>query len=237
MDVTVVIPCLNEGPTIAGCIEAALRGIVATGKIGEVVVADNGSGDESVTIALDCGARVVSVEPKGYGAALLGGIAAARGRYVIIADADGSYDLESLAPFVELLDEGYDLVIGNRFRGGIEPGAMPPLHRYVGNPVLSGIGRLLYGGSCRDFHCGIRAFSKQSVDGLRLRAPGMEFASEMIIKALATGLRVTEVPVTLWPDGRIRPPHLRTWQDGWRHLTLMINYRIKTAVRETKAED
>jgi glycosyltransferase involved in cell wall biosynthesis len=229
MDVTVVIPCLDEAPTIAACVAAALEGIAATGKTGEVVVADNGSRDESVAIALRAGARVVSVAARGYGAALLGGIAAARGRYVVMADADGSYDLADLAPFTARLDDGYDLVMGNRFLGRIEPGAMPPLHRYVGNPVLSGVGRLLFGSDCRDFHCGIRAFNKQSVDSLRLSAPGMEFASEMVIKSLRHGLRVAEVPVTLRPDGRIRPPHLRTWSDGWRHLTLMISYRMSAA--------
>jgi glycosyltransferase involved in cell wall biosynthesis len=221
-ELSIVMPCLNEAETLATCIGKARGFLERHGIDGEVIVADNGSSDGSREIAARAGARMVPVAERGYGAALLGGIAAARGRYVIMGDADDSYDFANLMPFVEKLREGYDLVMGNRFRGGIEPGAMPPLHRYLGNPVLSGIGRLLFGSACGDFHCGLRGFSKQAIDGLVLQTTGMEFASEMVVKATLLGLRICEVPTTLSPDGRSRPPHLRSWRDGWRHLRFLL---------------
>jgi hypothetical protein len=189
---------------------------------GEVLIADNGSTDGSQAIARGLGARVIDVREKGYGAALIAGIAGARGRYVIMGDSDDSYDFSALDPFIAKLRDGYDLVMGNRFKGGIAPGAMPPLHRYLGNPVLSTIGRVFFGGPIRDFHCGLRGFSRTAITALDLRAPGMEFASEMVVKATMRGLRITEVPTTLSPDGRSRPPHLRSWRDGWRHLRFLL---------------
>jgi len=222
LELTVVMPCLDEAETLATCIEKATRCLSDHGIDGEVLIADNGSTDGSQDIARRCGARVVDVERKGYGSALLGGIAAARGRYVIMADADDSYDFSALMPFVEKLREGYELVMGNRFRGGIAPGAMPPLHRYLGNPVLTAIGRLLFRSPCGDFHCGLRGFEKKAIDSLRLQTTGMEFASEMVVKSTLLGLRIAEVPTTLSPDGRSRPPHLRSWRDGWRHLRFLL---------------
>jgi hypothetical protein len=224
IEVSVVMPCLNEAETIAACIAKA-NAAFATGKlVGEVVIADNGSTDGSQAIAESLGARVVEVPVRGYGAALLGGIDAARGRYIVMADADDSYDFGDVPRFVERLREGYDLVMGNRFRGGIKPGAMPPLHRYVGNPVLTGIGRLFFRSPCGDFHCGMRGFSKDAVGRMDLRTTGMEFASEMVVKASILGLRISEIPTTLSPDGRSRPPHLRSWRDGWRHLRFLMMY-------------
>ena len=222
LELTVVMPCLNEAETLEICIEKATRCLNDNAIDGEVLIADNGSTDGSQDIARRCGARVVDVEAKGYGSALLGGIAAARGRYVIMADADDSYDFSALMPFVEKLREGYELVMGNRFLGGIEPGAMPPLHRYLGNPVLTAIGRLLFRSPCGDFHCGLRGFEKKAIDSLRLQTTGMEFASEMVVKSTLLGLRIAEVPTTLSPDGRSRPPHLRSWRDGWRHLRFLL---------------
>lgn len=221
-ELSVVMPCLNEAETLRICIEKARACLAENGIDGEVIVADNGSTDGSREIATDAGARVVPVARRGYGAALLGGIAEARGTYVIMADADDSYDFSNLMPFVEKLREGFDLVMGNRFRGGIAPGAMPFKHRYLGNPVLSGIGRLFFSTPARDFHCGLRGFRKESIDGLELQTTGMEFASEMVVKASLMGLSVTEVPTTLSPDGRSRPPHLRSWRDGWRHLRFLL---------------
>ncbi len=191
---------------------------------GEVVVADNGSTDGSREIAAQHGARVVEVSQKGYGSALMGGIAAARGTYVIMGDADDSYDFSHLPRFLEKLRQGCDLVMGNRFQGKIFPGAMPPLHRYLGNPVLSGIGRLFFRSPCRDFHCGLRGFNKEAIVRLDLRTTGMEFASEMVVKATIYGLRIAEAPTTLSPDGRSHPPHLRSWRDGWRHLRFLLLY-------------
>jgi len=225
-DISVVIPCLNEASTIADCVRAAQRGIAATGLTGEIIVADNGSTDGSVALAEAAGAAVVVVSELGYGAALLGGLAAATGRFVVIADGDSSYDLTRLTPLIEPLAAGFDLVVGNRFSGQIMPGAMPLLHQYVGNPFLSALGRVLYGGDVRDFHCGLRAFRREAIAGLSLTAPGMEFASEMIIKANLAGLRAAEVPVTLYRDGRHRKPHLRPWRDGWRHFKILILYRF-----------
>jgi hypothetical protein len=224
LELSVVMPCLNEAETLATCIGKALGSLERHGIAGEVIVADNGSTDGSPEIAARMGARVISVAERGYGAALQGGIAAARGRFVLMGDADDSYDFEDLRPFVEKLREGYDLVMGNRFRGGIRPGAMPPLHRYLGNPVLTAIGRLFFRSPCGDFHCGLRAFRKEAIDRLELQTTGMEFASEMVVKATLLGQRIGEVPTTLSPDGRSRPPHLRSWRDGWRHLRFLLLY-------------
>lgn len=222
IEVTVLMPCLNEARTVATCVAKARRFFEEAGMSGEVLVADNGSNDGSRELAAAAGARVVDVSRRGYGAALMGGIEAASGRFVIMGDADDSYDFSALQQFVAALRNGADLVIGNRFRGGIAPGAMPFLHRYLGNPVLSFIGRLFFRTSIGDFHCGLRGFSRRSIQRLGLITPGMEFASEMVAKAALAGLRIEEVPTTLRPDGRGRPPHLRTWRDGWRHLRFLF---------------
>ncbi len=224
IDVSVVIPCLNEAETLAACIQAAKEGIYRTGLVGEIVVADNGSTDGSIAIAERLGARVVHVSARGYGNALRGGISASRGRFVVMGDGDLSYDFEAVDAFVQRLLAGFDLVMGNRFQGGIEPGAMPWPNRFIGNPVLTAVGRLLFGASAGDFHCGLRAFSRVAYDRLRLNTAGMEFASEMVVKASLYGLRVAEVPIVLRRDGRTRPPHLRRWRDGWRHLRFMLLY-------------
>lgn len=224
LDLTILMPCLNEAETLAFCVRQAIQAIRDSGLQGEVVVADNGSTDGSQEIARSEGARVVDVPVRGYGAALIAGIEAARGKYVMMADADASYHFEHLPRFTPKLEEGYDLVMGNRFSGSIEPGAMPPLHKYLGNPVLSAIGRIFFGIPVRDFHCGLRAFRRDSVLALNLRTTGMEFASEMVVKSSLAGLRMTEVPTTLSPDGRSRPPHLRSWRDGWRHLRFLLLY-------------
>jgi glycosyltransferase involved in cell wall biosynthesis len=223
-ELSIVMPCLNEAETLEVCIHKALEFLEAHEIEGEVVIADNGSTDGSPEIAAAAGARVVHVPEKGYGSALMGGIAAARGVYCIMGDADDSYDFTNLMPFVEKLREGYDLVMGNRFKGGIAPGAMPPLHKYLGNPVLTGVGRLFFSSACGDFHCGLRGFRKDAVLALDLQTTGMEFASEMVVKATLLGQRVTEVATTLSPDGRSRPPHLRSWRDGWRHLRFLLLY-------------
>ncbi|MHC5072213.1 MAG: glycosyltransferase family 2 protein, partial [Planctomycetota bacterium] len=223
-ELSIVMPCLDEAETLATCIEKARGFLERTGVAGEIVIADNGSSDGSQDIARSLGARVVDVSRKGYGAALMGGIRAARGRYVIMGDADDSYDFATLDPFLERLRAGCQLVMGNRFRGGIKPGAMPPLHRYLGNPVLSGIGKLLFRSPCGDFHCGLRGCSKTAIEQLDLRTSGMEFASEMVVKATLHGLEVAEVPTTLSPDGRSRPPHLHSWRDGWRHLRFLLMF-------------
>ena len=222
MELTVVMPCLNEAETVATCVRKAIGFLSASGISGEVVVADNGSTDGSQAITARLGARVVPVSARGYGNALMGGIAAARGKYVIMGDADDSYDFTNLMPFVTELRKGADLVMGNRFRGGIEPGAMPKLHRYLGNPVLSFIGRLFFPSNIGDFHCGLRGFNRNSALTLGLQATGMEFASEMVVKATLWGQSITEVPTTLKKDGRSRPPHLRSWRDGWRHLRFLL---------------
>jgi glycosyltransferase involved in cell wall biosynthesis len=222
--VTILMPCLNEAETLAYCVRQAVAALRDNNIAGEVVVADNGSTDGSQQIATDEGARVVPVPVRGYGAALLAGIEAARGQYVLMADADASYDFGQLPRFLTKLEAGNDLVMGNRFSGEIKPGAMPPLHRYLGNPVLSYIGRLFFNIPARDFHCGIRAFRRDAILGLNLRTTGMEFASEMVVKSSLAGLRLAEVPATLAPDGRSRPPHLRTWRDGWRHLRFLLLY-------------
>ena len=216
------MPCLNEAETLATCIAKAFSYLKRSGVQGEVLIADNGSTDGSQTIATAAGARVETISGKGYGSALLGGIRAAHGRYVIMGDSDDSYDFSRLEGFVEKLHAGYQLVMGNRFLGGIAPGAMPPLHRYLGNPVLSTIGRVFFRSPCGDFHCGLRGFERSAVLALDLQAPGMEFASEMVVKATVRKLRIAEVPTTLSPDGRSRPPHLKSWRDGWRHLRFLL---------------
>lgn len=222
MELTVVMPCLNEAETVATCVRKATAFIADSGISGEVVVADNGSTDGSQQLAEDAGARVVDIKDKGYGNALMGGILAARGEYVIMGDADDSYDFTNLMPFIEELRKGSDLVMGNRFKGGVEPGAMPPLHKYLGNPVLSFVGRLFFRSKIGDFHCGLRGFRRDSAIALGLQATGMEFASEMVVKATLAKQKITEVPTTLKKDGRSRPPHLRSWRDGWRHLRFLL---------------
>ena len=216
------MPCLNEVETLATCIRKAQGAIKQLHLAAEVIVADNGSSDGSQAVAHELGVRVVDVVRKGYGSALIGGIDAARGRYVIMGDADDSYDFTAIGPLVDRLREGYDLVMGNRFAGGIEDGAMVWSHRWVGNPALTFISRVFFHTPVGDMHCGLRAFRKDAYDKLHLRATGMEFASEMVIKASLRRMKITEVPVTLSPDGRSRPPHLRTWRDGWRHLRFML---------------
>ena len=221
-ELTILMPCLNEAETLAICVAKAVAYLERSGVHGEVLIADNGSTDGSQMIAAAAGARVEAIDGKGYGNALLGGIRAARGRYVIMGDSDDSYDFSDLDAFVAKLREGHALVMGNRFKGGIKPGAMPLLHRYLGNPVLTAVGRVFFRSPCGDFHCGLRGFDRAAILDLDLRAPGMEFASEMVVKATIHGLRITEVPTTLWPDGRSRPPHLRSWRDGWRHLRFLL---------------
>ncbi len=222
--VTILMPCLNEAETLATCVRKARAALDALRCPGEVLIADNGSTDGSQQIAEAAGARVVPVATRGYGAALLAGIEAAHGDYILMADADDSYNFAHLPRFVAALDRGHDLVMGNRFQGGIAPGAMPVLHRYLGNPVLSFTGRLFFHVPIGDFHCGIRAFRRDAVRSLNLRTTGMEFASEMVVKSALGKLRIAEVPTTLQPDGRSRAPHLRTWRDGWRHLRFLLLY-------------
>lgn len=224
IDLTILMPCLNEAETIAVCVQKAQAYLASAKIVGEVLIADNGSTDGSQAIATNLGARVVPVTQKGYGAALQGGIEAARGRFVIMGDADDSYDFSALDAFVTRLRGGADLVMGNRFQGGIAPGAMPKLHRYLGNPVLSFLGRLFFRLKTGDFHCGLRGFDAARIRALDLRTTGMEFASEMVVRAALAGLVIDEVPTTLKPDGRSRPPHLRTWRDGWRHLKFLLMY-------------
>ncbi len=224
IEISIVMPCLNEAETVAKCINKAHVFFEQYNIQGEVVVADNGSTDNSQQIASTHGARVISVEEKGYGSALMGGIQAAQGKYVIMGDADDSYDFSALESFIEKLHKGNQLVMGNRFKGGIMPNAMPPLHRYLGSPVLSSIGRLFFNSDIRDFHCGLRGFDREAILNLDLRASGMEFASEMIVKATLQQLSIVEVPTILHPDGRSHPPHLRSWHDGWRHLRFLLLY-------------
>ncbi len=222
IELTLLMPCLDEALTLPGCL-AECRDIIARlGVAAEILIADNGSTDGSQAIAEAGGARVVPVAQRGYGHALNTGIQAARGRYVIMADADGSYDFRECGPMLDALRNGADIVMGNRFAGGIQPGAMPWKNRYIGNPVLSFLGRLFFHIPTRDFHCGLRGGSKAALTGLDLRTGGMEFASEMVIKASLSGLKMVETPVSLRPDGRDRPPHLRPWRDGWRHLRFML---------------
>ncbi|SPF44425.1 Glycosyl transferase [Candidatus Sulfotelmatobacter kueseliae] len=224
IEVSVVLPCLNERETVGICVSKAIATLEAAGLRGEVIVADNGSTDGSTEIARSAGAKLVHVEQRGYGNALKGGIQAARGVYVVMADSDDSYDFGHIPRFIEQLRNSSDLVMGNRFRGGIHKGAMPLLHRYLGNPVLTALGRLFFHSPCQDFHCGLRAFRKDSYERMDIRSTGMEFASEMVVKASLLRMNVSEVPTTLSPDGRSHPPHLRTWHDGWRHLRFLLMY-------------
>ncbi|MDJ0574127.1 MAG: glycosyltransferase family 2 protein [Xenococcaceae cyanobacterium MO_234.B1] len=224
VELSILMPCLNEAETLATCIEKAKRYLIENDIAGEIIIADNGSTDGSQAIAKSMGARVIHVRQKGYGSALSGGILSAIGQYVIMADADDSYDFSNLDPFLYKLRQGYDLVMGNRFKGGIKPGAMPFLHKYLGNPVLTWIGKLFFASPCNDFHCGLRGFRREAIAQLDLRTTGMEFASEMVVKATLNKMRITEVPTTLSPDGRSRPPHLNTWRDGWRHLRFLLLY-------------
>ena len=224
VELSILMPCLNEAEMIEVCIEKAMAFLARAGVSGEVVVADNGSTDGSIGLAGAKGARVVHVTERGYGAALRAGIQASRGRYVIMGDGDDSYDFLNLDAYVSKLREGVDLVVGNRFDGGIGPGAMPFLHRYLGNPVLSLIGRLFFGAPIRDFHCGLRGFNRERIIALNLHTNGMEFASEMIIVSALRNYSIAEVPTTLKKDGRSRPPHLRTWRDGWRHLRFLLMF-------------
>jgi len=225
IEVSVVMPCLNEAETLESCIRKAQRALLEANIAGEIIVADNGSSDGSIEIAQRLGAQVVKVQDKGYGNALMSGIAAARGKFIVMGDADDSYDFGHVPRFVEQLRRGSDLVMGNRFRGGIEKGAMPPLHQYFGNPALTRLGRLFFRNrNVGDFYCGLRGFRKQAYERMGLRTTGMEFATEMVVKATLLKMRVAEVPTTLSPDGRSRPPHLRTWLDGWRTLRFFLLY-------------
>ena len=224
VELTVLMPCLNEIETIETCIKKAQHFFYKNSINGEVLIADNGSTDGSQQVALSLGANVVHVSEKGYGSALLGGIKAAKGKYIIMGDADDSYDFSSLEYFIEKLRDGCDLVMGNRFKGGVKPGAMPFLHKYLGNPVLSFLGRLFFKSDIGDFHCGLRGFTKEAALLMDLRCKGMEFASEMVVKATLLNFKIAEVPTVLSPDGRSRPPHLRTWRDGWRHLRFLLMY-------------
>ena len=224
LELSVVLPCLNERETVGICVQKAVAALKQANIRGEVIVADNGSTDGSVELAESAGARVVYVAQRGYGNALRGGIQSARGTFVLMADSDDSYDFGHISRFVEELRKGSDLVMGNRFLGGIRDGAMPFLHRYLGNPVLTAVGRLFFHSPSRDFHCGIRAFRKESYDRMDIRSTGMEFASEMVVKASLLRMNVSEVPTTLSPDGRSHAPHLRTWHDGWLHLRFLLMY-------------
>ena len=224
VELSIVLPCLNEAETLGAVIDRARRFLLAYDVDGEIIIADNGSTDGSIDIAEGAGATVVHVQERGYGSALIGGINAARGTFIAMGDADLSYDFMGLMPFLEKLREGRDLVMGNRFLGGIGRGAMPPLHRYLGNPVLSFTGRLLFGAPVGDFHCGLRAFRRDAILGLNLNTPGMEFASEMVVRAHLRKLRIEEVPATLSKDGRSRAPHLQSWRDGWRHLKFLLTF-------------
>jgi glycosyltransferase involved in cell wall biosynthesis len=229
IELSIVMPCLNEVQTIAVCIRKAFQFANAHNVIVEVVVGDNGSIDGSQALALAAGARVINVEPKGYGVALMGAFKACKGKYVIMGDADDSYDFLQLFPFLERLRNGYDVVIGNRFLGGIRPGAMPALNRYLGNPLLSFLGRSIFGSKVGDFHCGLRGFNRESMMALQLKTSGMEFASEMIVEATLKQLKITEVPVVLSKDGRNRPSHLRPWRDGWRHVKFLFGHQQTSA--------
>ncbi|MDE2198540.1 MAG: glycosyltransferase family 2 protein [Rhodospirillales bacterium] len=222
LELTILMPCLNEARTLPACIAKAWGFLERAGVLGEVLIADNGSTDGSQDVARCLGARVIAVDEKGYGSALMAGIRAARGRFVVMGDSDDSYDFSRLDLFLARLREGAQLVMGNRFAGGIQAGAMPALHRYLGNPVLTAVGRMLFRSPCRDFHCGLRGFERDAILQLDLISPGMEFASEMVVRATLARLRIAEVPTSLAPDGRDRAPHLRSWRDGWRHLRLLF---------------
>lgn len=222
--VSAVIPCLNEAATLRMCIIKAQQAFSELGIIGEVIVGDNNSTDGSIAIAIEAGARVAHQPIRGYGAAISAAVTIAKGNYIIMADADDSYDWSQLQPFIEKLDQGFDLVMGNRFKGTIHPGAMPFLHRYVGNPVLSGIARFLYRSDVGDFHCGMRGFTRAAWDKMQLETNGMEFATEMVVRASHEGLKITEVAIDLFPDKRTHPPHLKAFRDGWRHLRFIMTY-------------
>jgi len=222
IELSIVMPCLNEAETLEVCIRKAQAYLQSSGISGEIIVGDNGSTDGSQQIALRCGARVVNVPLRGYGAAIYGATLSAHGTYIVMGDSDDSYDFSHLDPFLEKLRQGYDLVMGNRFAGGIKPGAMPWKNRYIGNPILSAIGKMLFRCPAQDFHCGLRGYSKDAFTRMDLRTTGMEFASEMVIKATLCQMKITEVPTTLSPDGRSHPPHLRPYRDGWRHLRFML---------------
>jgi len=222
-----VLPCLDEARTLAACLRTVRQTLESLDAQSEIIVVDNGSQDGSQSVALAEGAILVEAPSKGYGKALKHGIAASRARYILQGDSDGSYDFTAIPLFLAELERGFDLVVGNRFQGGILEGAMPPLHRYFGNPLLSALGRLLFTRTIGDFHCGIRAFRREAILGLDLQCDGMEFASEMIAKAATHGLSLTEIPVTLSPDGRDRRPHLNTWRDGWRHLRFLLSYGLQ----------
>lgn len=222
VELSIVMPCLNEARTLGTVIEKANRFLTERGISGEIIVADNGSSDGSQSIATSKGALVVEVKERGYGNALMAGFRAAKGKFIIMGDSDDSYRFDEAMPFVDKLRAGCDLVMGNRLNGGIQKGAMRWLHRYIGNPVLSGLGRFLFRTSCHDFHCGLRGFRREAILGLDLKSPGMEFASEMVVKASLYRLKMTEVDVRLYPDGRNRAPHLQSWRDGWRHLRLLL---------------
>lgn len=227
IECSIVMPCLNEAKTLEACIKKARAAIEKHNIKAEIIIADNGSTDGSRQIAERCGVRVVAVEAKGYGAALMGGLDSAKGKYVIMGDADDSYDFSNIFPFIEKLRQGNDLVMGCRLPasgGKIMPGAMPWLHRWIGNPILTFIGRLLYSSKISDFHCGLRAFKKDAYEKMGLVATGMEFATEMVVKASLKNMQITEIPITLYKDGRLRAPHLRSWRDGWRHLRFMLMY-------------
>lgn len=224
LTISFVMPCLNEERTIAACIAMAQDYLAASGVPGEIIVADNGSTDSSAAIAANAGARVIHVAERGYGAALLAGIQAARGRYVVMGDADASYDFRQTGNLLSGLRNGADMVVGNRFKGGIAPGAMPRLHYWLGNPVLSFLGRLFFKIDVGDFHCGLRGFDRQKIIDLGLRTTGMEFASEIIVRAALANLKITEAPIALARDGRGRKSHMRSWRDGWRHLRFLLLY-------------
>ncbi|NDJ33909.1 MAG: glycosyltransferase family 2 protein [Chloroflexi bacterium] len=230
MQLTILMPCLNEAETLATCIRKAHQGAEKAGLSGddyEVLIADNGSTDGSQAIAQAEGARLIHVPVRGYGAALIAGIEHACGEFVLMGDSDDSYDFAAIKPFVDALNEGYELVMGTRLKGEIKPGAMPFLHQYLGNPVLTFLGNVLFSTGMSDFHCGLRGFRRDAIQRLDLQTTGMEFASEMVIRSSLADLKRTEIPITLYPDGRSRPPHLRTWRDGWRHLQFMLLYSPK----------
>lgn len=230
LEISIIMPCLNEAETLAACIQEALQAIRECGVVGEVIIADNGSTDGSRDIAIRTGARVVAVPSRGYGSALIGGIRSAKGTYILMGDADGSYNFGELGRFLERLRAGSDLVMGCRLpKGGgqIEPGAMPWKHRWIGNPVLSGIGKFFFRSPVDDFHCGLRGFRRDKIQQLNLRCTGMEFASEMVVKSMVSGLKIDQVPITLRRDGRTRQPHLNSWRDGWRHLKFMLLFSPK----------
>lgn len=222
LHISIIIPCLNEAKTIVSCIRKANQALEEGAWSGEIIVADNGSTDGSIALSKEAGAKVISVAEPGYGAAIQGGVLASKGSFIIMADGDDSYNFLEIRPFIEKWQQGYHFVMGNRFLGGIMPDAMPFLHRYVGNPVLSFIGRLFFKNSFGDFHCGMRGFSRQAFDQMDLHTSGMEFASEMVVKASLLQIPSAEVPVTLYKDGRGGPSHLNTWSDGWRHLRFLL---------------